>query len=306
MKLDPVALWTMSFDDVPWSRARDALRAAEQDGWCCLWLPESFGREVVSLATACLAATSQMVVATGIANVWARDPLALRSAQQLLGEVYPERFLLGVGVSHPGVAKRRGSTGSYSDVPPVRRLRQYLEDMDAAPYRGHQGAAMPRVIAALGPRMLELARDLTDGAHTYTSPVAHTARARQILGPGKWLVPEVKVVLGRSTAEARDIARQSLPVRLPSYRANLLRSGFDERDLDDVVSDRVVDALVAHGDVDAVRARVEEHLDAGADQVVLNVLTEPGRMPVAEWEQLAALAGPRDSSARTRTGTGHE
>jgi probable F420-dependent oxidoreductase len=254
-----------------------------------LWLPESFGREVVSLATACLGSTSRMVVATGIANVWARDPLALRSAQQLLGEAYPERFLLGVGVSHPGVAKRRGGSADEAAVTPLRRLRRYLEDMDAAPYRGHQSAPMPRVIAALGPRMLELARDLADGAHTYTSPVAHTAWARQILGPDKWLIPEVKVVLGRSESDARDLARRLLPVRLPAYRANLLRSGFHEQELDGVPSDRIVDALVAHGDVDAVRARVEEHLEAGADQVALNVLAEPGRLPVEEWAELASL-----------------
>src|SRR5688572_7944188 len=117
MKLDKVSLWTMSFDDVPWLVARDALRGAEAEGWGSVWLPEAFGREVVSLATACLASTSRMVVATGIANVWARDPLALSSAQQLLGEVYPERFLLGIGVSHPGVSKRRAGTGDHAKVP---------------------------------------------------------------------------------------------------------------------------------------------------------------------------------------------
>ena len=293
MQLDRVALWTMAFDNMPWSTARDALRGAEADGWGCIWLPEAFGREVVSLASACLATTSRMVVATGIANVWARDPLALVSAQQLLGEVYPERFLLGVGVSHPGVAKRRGGAGGggdYAEIPPLRRLRQYLEDMDRSSYRGHSSATPPRLIAALGPRMLELARDLADGAHTYTSPVTHTARARQTLGPDKWLVPEVKVVLGRTEADARDFARQFLPVRLPAYRANLLRSGFEERDIDGMPSDRLVDALVAHGDVDSVRARVEEHLGAGADQVVLNVLVEPGVTPAEQWGQLAPLA----------------
>lgn len=294
MKLDKVSLWTMSFDDVPWLVARDALRGAEAEGWGSVWLPEAFGREVVSLATACLASTSRMVVATGIANVWARDPLALSSAQQLLGEVYPERFLLGIGVSHPGVSKRRAGTGDHAKVPPLRRLRRYLEDMDGdgAPYRGHRSAPLPRVIAALGPKMLELARTMSDGAHTYTSPVAHTARARQILGPDKWLVPEVKVVLGRTEAAARDLARQFLPVRLPAYRANLLRSGFDESDVDGVPSDRLVDALVAHGDVDAVRARVEEHLAAGADQVALNVLVDRGRTPVEEWVKLASLTRP--------------
>jgi len=290
MTLDTVALWSMAFDEVPWREARESLVAAEREGWGTLWLPESFGREVVSLATACLASTSSMVVASGIANIWARDPLALRSAQQLLGEAYPERFLLGIGVSHPGVAKRRGGAAGSAELTPLRRLRGYLEDMDAAPYRGYESGPMPRVIAALGPRMLELARDLTDGAHTYTSPVAHTSWARQVLGPDKWLVPEVKVVLGRSASDARELARRFLPVRLPAYRANLLRSGFEEADLDGTPSDRLVDALVAHGDVDAVRARVEEHLAAGADQVALNVLVEPGRTPAREWAQLASLA----------------
>ena len=158
MDLDKLALWSMSFDDVPWAAAKEALSAAEQEGWHTLWLPEAFGREVVSLATACLAATSRMVVATGIANVWARDPLALRGAQLLLGEAFPERFLLGVGVSHPGVAKHRSGRSGHADVPPLHRLRGYLEDMDAATVRGHGNAPTPRVIAALGPRMLELAR----------------------------------------------------------------------------------------------------------------------------------------------------
>ncbi|QTI70964.1 LLM class flavin-dependent oxidoreductase [Gordonia polyisoprenivorans] len=230
MKLDRVALWSASFDDVPWAAPREAV-GAERDGWGTLWLPEFFGREVVSLAALCLSATSDLVVATGIAKVWARDPLALRAAQQLLGEAHPERFLLGVGVSHPIVAKRRGGADA-PELSPLHRLRGYVENMDASPYRDHEAPPLPRVIAALGPRMLELARELTDGAHTDSSPVSHTARAREVLGPDKWLIPEVKVMLGRSTDDARALASQFLPVRLPAYRANLLPSGFEEADLD--------------------------------------------------------------------------
>ncbi len=289
MRTNPVALWTMSFDGVPWTDARATLRAAEDAGWRTLWLPESFGREVISLATACLASTSQLVVATGIANLWARDALALVGAQRLLCEAFPDRFLLGVGVSHQAVASRRG--GNFGDIPPVRRMRDYLDAMDGAPYRGVTAdVARPRVIAALGPRMLSLARERADGAHTYNAPPAHTAWARMVLGPDRLLIPELKVVLGRSTEQSRALARKNLPVALPAYAANLARSGFAPEDFADGPSDRVVDALVAYGDVDAVRARVEEHLRAGADQVALNVLTEPGRTPGPEWAELATLA----------------
>ena len=288
MDLRPVALWTMSFDGVPWADAQSALRSAEDAGWPTLWLPESLGREVLSLATACLASTSRLVVATGIANLWARDPLALSSAQRFLCEAYPDRFLLGVGVSHSLIANRRG--GEFADVPPVRRLREYLDTMDAAPYRGWTvDGPRPRVLAALGPRMLRLARDRADGAHTYNSPVAHTAWAREVLGPDRLLIPELKVVLGRSSADARALARKNLPLTLPAYAANLVRSGFPSEELADGGSDRVVDALVAHGDVDAVRERIAEHLRAGADQVALNVLTERGRTPAAEWAELANI-----------------
>jgi probable F420-dependent oxidoreductase len=283
-----VGLWTMAFDGLPWSTAQAALRRAEEDGWRALWLPESLGREVLSLATACLASTERIVVGTGIANVWARDPLALATAQRFLCEAYPDRFLLGIGVSHPGVANRRG--GEYETIAPLRRLGNYLDDMDAAPYRGVDAdTARPRVIAALGPRMLALARDRTDGAHTYTAPVRHTAWARTVLGPDRLLIPEVKVVLRRSIDDSRALARRNLPVRLPAYAANLLRSGFTEADLEAGGSDRLVDALVAYGDIDQVRARIDEHIAAGADEVVLNVLVEPGADPSPVWSALAAL-----------------
>ena len=289
MALERVGLWTAGFDDQPWEQVRAATVEAERQGWRTLWLPEAFGREIISLAAACLASTERLVVATGIANIWARDPLALVSAQRLLCEAFPDRFLLGVGVSHPGVAKRRG--GDFADRPPLQRMRDYLDAMDAAPYRGWAAdVSRPRMIAALGPRMLELARERTDGAHTYNSPPAHTAWARDILGPDRLLVPELKVVLGRSTDDSRTLARQFLPLRLPAYAANLVRSGFAATELENGVSDRVVDALVAYGDVDAVRARVDEHLAAGADQVALNVLVEPGRSPLPEWAALAGLA----------------
>lgn len=289
MELSPVGLWTATFDDVPWTQARSAVRAAEDQGWAMIWLPESFGREIISLSTAVLASTERMVVATGIANLWARDALALLGAQQLLCEAYPGRFLLGVGVSHKLVARRRG--GDFGDRAPLSRLREYLNAMDSAPYRAVQsGGERPLVIAALGPKMLELARDHADGAHTYNSPPEHTAWARTVLGEDRLLVPEVKVVLGRSTADSRTLARSFLPLTLPAYAANLVRSGFAPEELEDGGSDRVVDALVAYGDVDAVRARVEAHLSAGADQVALNVLVEPGQVPSAEWAELAELA----------------
>jgi probable F420-dependent oxidoreductase len=141
--------------------------------------------------------------------------------------------------------------------------------------------------------MLELARDRADGAHTYFVPTAHTRQAREALGPDRLLIPELKVILGRSTADSRTLARENLPTQIPAYAANLVRSGFAPEELANGVSDRVVDALVAYGDVHAVRGRVQEHLRAGADQVALNVLTEPGRTPRAEWSELAELVEGR-------------
>jgi probable F420-dependent oxidoreductase len=289
MNIGTVGIWSMDLEAQPMSVARDAVAELDELGFPALWIPEAIGKEVMSHAALLLAATRRMVVATGIANLWARDATAMANAQRTLTEAFPDRFLLGIGVSHRPTIGQRGHTMSS----PVQATREYLQAMDAAPYTGAGPIAPPRrILAALGPKMLNLAAEMTSGAHTYTVPVEHTERARRDLGAGAWLVPEQKVVLSTDANEARSVARKNVGrvIRLPNYANNLRRLGFSDDDLADKGSNRLIDALVAWGSVDDVRRRVKEHLDAGADHVALQVLTtERGQLPLPEWRELTAL-----------------
>ena len=289
MNIGRVGIWSMALEAQPLSVAQEAVAELDELGFPALWVPEALGKEVMSHAALLLAATRRMVVATGIANLWARDATAMVNAQRTLTEGFPERFLLGIGVSHTPTVALRGHTL----VSPVQATRDYLAAMDATRYFGAVPAApLRRVLAALGPRMLTLAAELTEGAHTYTVPVEHTEQARRRLGPGPLLIPEQKVVLVSDPADARRIARATIGrlFRLPNYAGNLRRLGFADTDFADGGSDRLIDALVAWGDVEDVRRRVKEHLDAGADHVALQVLTaDPTALPLREWRELSAL-----------------
>lgn len=289
MNIGRVGIWSMALEAQPLSIAQEAAAELDELGFPALWVPEALGKEVMSHVALLLAATGRMVVATGIANLWARDATAMVNAQRTLTEGFPERFLLGIGVSHTPTVALRGHTL----VSPVQATRDYLAAMDATRYFGAVPAApLRRVLAALGPRMLTLAAELTEGAHTYTVPVEHTEQARRRLGPGPLLIPEQKVVLVSDPADARRIARATIGrlLRLPNYAGNLRRLGFADADFADGGSDRLIDALVAWGDVEDVRRRVKEHLDAGADHVALQVLTaDPTALPLREWRELAAL-----------------
>ena len=289
MNIGRVGIWSMALEAQPLSVAQEAAAELDELGFPALWVPEALGKEVMSHAALLLAATRRMVVATGIANLWARDATAMVNAQRTLTEGFPERFLLGIGVSHTPTVALRGHTL----VSPVQATRDYLAAMDATRYFGAVPAApLRRVLAALGPRMLTLAAELTEGAHTYTVPVEHTEQARRRLGPGPLLIPEQKVVLVSDQGDARRIARATIGrlLRLPNYAGNLRRLGFADEDFADGGSDRLVDALVAWGDVEDVRRRVKEHLDAGADHVALQVITaDPTALPLREWRELAAL-----------------
>jgi len=292
MNIGRVGIWSMALEAQPLSVAQEAAAELDELGFPALWVPEALGKEVMSHAALLLAATRRMVVATGIANLWARDATAMVNAQRTLTEGFPERFLLGIGVSHTPTVALRGHTL----VSPVQATRDYLAAMDATRYFGAVPAApLRRVLAALGPRMLTLAAELTEGAHTYTVPVEHTEQARRRLGPGPLLIPEQKVVLVSDPGDARRIARATIGrlLRLPNYAGNLRRLGFADKDFADGGSDRLVDALVAWGDVEDVRRRVKEHLDAGADHVALQVLTAdagaPAALPLREWRELSAL-----------------
>jgi probable F420-dependent oxidoreductase len=230
-----------------------------------------------------------LVLATGIASIHHRHPGAMVQAQRALAEQTGGRFLLGMGVSHaPMVAGLRKL--DYSK--PLTTMRHYLAAMDESPYGAvAPEAAPPRVIAALGPKMLELAGTAADGAHPYWTTPEHTARAREILGPDKLLCVEQKVVLERDPDRARAAGRRALSLyaSLPNYFQNWFRLGFDEGDLADGGSDRLIDALVGWGDEDAVAARVREHHEAGADHVCIQPLSVDGPPGEPEWNVLEAM-----------------
>jgi probable F420-dependent oxidoreductase len=287
MDLGRIGVWAF-LDMLPARDARAAAKEIEDLGFGALWIPEALGREAFTHAAMLLAGTTRLVVATGIANVWARDAMAMAGAQRTLCEAYPDRFLLGMGVSHQPLV---GGVRGHDYRNPLSYMRAYLDAMDRAPFTAAQPSAPPlRVLAALHPRMLELARERSWGSHPYFVTPEHTARARRALGKDRLLAPEQAVLLETDAATARTIARQHMAVYLglPNYRRNLLALGFGESDFDHGGSDRLVDAIVAWGDVETIRARVRAHRDAGADHVCLQALAADMRdVPREQWRALA-------------------
>jgi probable F420-dependent oxidoreductase len=291
-QLGRVGLWTRHLDVQPADQLRTTVVELEKLGWRSLWAWEVFGREALTNAGLLLCATQQLTVGTGIANMWARDPLAMAAAQRTLAEAYPGRFVLGIGVSHAPIVDARG----HRYERPLERMRAYLDAMDAAPWQGPPLPAEPaRVVAALGPRMLELAAERSAGALTYNATPESTARARSILGSGPLLAVEQAVLPERDPAEARRVGRESIAfyLTLPNYVRAWERAGFGPEDLGDGGSDRLVDAMVAWGSPEAIADRVQAHLDAGADHVCLQVLdADPSALPIGGWRALApALLG---------------
>jgi probable F420-dependent oxidoreductase len=291
VNLGRVGIWTGQLDYQPASAAREAVAELEDLGYGAIWVGEAKGREALSNAGLLLSATIHMTVATGIANIWVRDALAMVAGQYTLAEAYPERFLLGLGVSHaPLIEGMRG----HEYHRPLATMRRYLDAMDEGMgvYRAIPPTAPPpRVLAALGPKMLELAAERAQGAHTYFVPPDHTAQARVTLGRDRWLIPEQAVVLETDPERARDLARRhtSAYLALPNYINNLRRLGFEDSDLDGAGNDRLVDAIVAWGDIETVARRVREHHDAGADHVCVQVLSQDRRgLPRPQWRELAA------------------
>lgn len=274
--LGRVGVWTPGFETVSVARAQEAAAELEELGYGTIWFGESWGRESLTHAAVLLAGTSRAVVATGITSIHGRDPVAARAAQATLLDAYPGRFLLGLGVSHRPMVERfrKGEYGS-----PLAEMRAYLDGMDeVTPLTVGGDRPAPRVLAALGPRMLELARDRCAGAHPYNTTPEHTAVAREALGPDRVLAVEQAVVLSADDDVFRARAHEHLNLYtgLPNYRNSWTRLGFDP-DTDYVRggSDRLKDAIVAHGTLDDVVSRVRAHLDAGADHVCVQVLTTP-------------------------------
>ena len=282
-----VGVWLGGLGRTPWPEARDAARRIEELGYGALWLSETpTGREPLAHSALLLGATERIPVATGIASIWSRDALAARNGALALGEAFPGRFTLGLGVSHAPAVKMRGQ--EYNK--PLTAMKGYLDALDAVAYDGAAPSApVPLVLAALRPKMLELSRDRTSGAHPYFVPVEHTRIARERLGDGPLLAPEVSIVVDDDPAVARERARSfmKLYLQLPNYTNNLRDLGWGDADLDGGGSDALVDAIVGWGTVEDVAARVKAHLDAGADHVCVQPVGAPIATAVSELEQLA-------------------
>jgi probable F420-dependent oxidoreductase len=293
MELGRVGIWTGNLDAQPIAALPDIAGELESLGYDALRIPEVAGRDPFVNATLLLGGTERLIVATGIATIYGRDPISMSSVWKTMTDAFPDRFMLGLGVSHQpaveGIRKRE-----YG--PPLTAMREYLDGMDAAPYFAKPPSAEPvRALAALGPKMLALAADRAVGAHPYFVPVEHTAVAREVMGEDAWLMPEQMVVLETDATSARKVARHAMSIylTLPNYVNNLRRLGWDDDAFEAGGSDALVDAIVAWGDEAAIRDRCDQHSAAGADHVCVQVVSDDLRsLPMDSWRRLApALLG---------------
>jgi probable F420-dependent oxidoreductase len=284
-----IGLW----GGAPWAdpdrrdEARAAAREVEALGYSRIWLSGGFDPGVHPVFGLLLGATEEIGVASGIISVYAATPEETGRGFAELEREHPGRFLLGRGNSHAAIVERSGA--DYAK--PYSRTVEHLDALDAA-----GSVPVPRrALAALGPRMLRLARERALGAHPYFTTPAHTSSARQVLGEGVLLAPEVAVVLEEDPARAREIARRYATgyLALPNYTNNLRRFGYGDEDFADGGSDRLVDELIPWGSTATVAAGIARHVDAGADEVAVQVLTATGQdFPLAQWGDLAhALIG---------------
>jgi probable F420-dependent oxidoreductase len=288
MDLGRFGIWTFNLDLVPSSQAAEHVTELEELGFGTVWVPEAVSREAFTNATLLLRGGTNIVVATGIASIWARDPMAAAAAHKTVSEAYPGRFVLGLGVSHQPMVE--GLRGQIYDKP-YSTMRDYLDRLDSALFIGVEPSVPPeRMLAALRPRMLRLAAERTLGALPYFVPPEHTAYAREIMGEGPVLAVEQAVVFETDPAKARDIARThtSIYTDLPNYTGNLRTFGLGDDDFPDGGSDKLVDTIVAWGDMDTILARVKAHHDAGADHVCIQVIQPGGPPPVEAWRELSA------------------
>lgn len=272
-RLGRIGVWTFAFDERHVAQIREDARAIESLGYAALWVPEGGGsRDVLIHLSLLLHATDDLTVCSGIANITARVPDVLQAGAITLADGFGDRPVIGVGVGHEYSTERRGIDWSG----PLDRIQLYLDRMDAVDGLPEPERPVRRMLAALGDRMLALAAERSLGAHTYFVPVAHTAHAREVLGDEPVLAVEQTVVLSTDRAEAGGIggrwARDYL--QLPNYANNWRRMGFDVDDVAGSGRDRLLEAGIAWGDADAIAARVREHLDAGADHVCLQVISD--------------------------------
>lgn len=288
MNLGRIGVWTGAVGAMPAARAQGAVEQIEKLGFDAIWYPEPVGgKEALTHGALLLGWSQRMVVASGIANLWARDAIAMTNAARALTDAFPGRFLLGVGASNEISVPARGHVYSR----PYSRMRDYLDAMDQAPYLAPApDEPVRRILAALGPRMLALAAERSIGAHPFFVPVEHTAFAREVLGSRPLLAVEQAVALAEDRAEVRHIATEWMEFYLARrpYRDNLKRLGWSESDLEGSGSDALIDAIIAWGDVDAVRSRVQAHFDAGADHVCVQPLgADPSDPQLGQLRRLA-------------------
>jgi probable F420-dependent oxidoreductase len=286
-----IGVWWAS-DTWPMPAAQEVARDIESMGYGSLFLPEIGFKDALIESAAFLDATERLVIGTGIANIHARIPETAEGAGRTLTALYPGRFVLGLGVSHGPLVARFGV--AYDK--PLATMRDYLGRMAALPEMIEPGSGRPtRLLAALGPKMIELSGADADGAHPYLATPAHTATAREILGPGKWLVPEQAVVIGGDEDEQLRRAHLHLQIYsgLPNYRNSWKRLGFDESDFVPGGSEKLARGIVGMGSVEQAAATLTAHLDAGADHALVQVLGDgnPAWDPRPALRELAGVLG---------------
>jgi len=290
LDLGQFGIWTFDFEDQPAARMRESIQELEAQGWRAFWVPERDGREALTHAGYLLACTERMHVINGIARIWSREARWTFGASLLLADAYPNRHVLGLG----GGGERPGSK-------PMAAMTAYLDELDALESPNPAPAApIHRILAAYGPKMLELARDRSAGAHTYHVNVAHTAQARDILGAAAFLGVEHAVLFESDPATARAIAREHLQVYLTTrYNvAKFRRLGYSEDEIAGGGSDRIVDDLVFWGDLDTIVEKLRGHLQTGADHVGVQVIgIEPGRSAMPYWRLLGEALLPQRVTA---------
>jgi probable F420-dependent oxidoreductase len=286
MKLAKLGVWA-GIDALSAADAAGFAKRVEAWGYGALWIPEAVGREVFSASAWLLANTGSLIVASGIANIYARDSFSAAAAQKGLNEQSGGRFLLGLGVSHIPLVE---GVRQHHYGKPVATMRSYLQAMGKSSYQSVPPAAPPKtVLAALGPKMLELSAELADGAHPYNVTPVHTRQARALLGASKMLCVEQGAILETNPAQARATARRFLSIYmgLPNYVNNWRRMGFGDDDFAAGGSDRLVDAVIVWGDEQAIRARIDEHWQAGADHVCIQAI---GQTALPDEHLLGLLA----------------
>ncbi len=269
MNIGKLGIWFF-LDAMTAPETVDFARKAEQLGYGAMWIPEAVGREPFAHIGYLAAHTERIVFATGIANIYARDAITMAAASKTVAEASGGRFLLGIGVSHrPLVTNLRG----HAYDKPYTYMKEYLPKMKTALYRAPQPREeVPVVIAALHPKMLQLAATETNGTHTYFVPPEHTSKARAAIGPGPWICAAQAVILETDPVKARAMARTYMKTyvpRLPNYTRNLKALGWQDKDFENGCSDALVDAIVAWGDENRIRDRIQAHWNAGATHVCI-------------------------------------